>query len=73
MNAFNFKTDHLRSIHASPEERVAINQELNALYASLPEAEKQDFNAQPQPVGVREMERLKTDYESIRGNAPKAQ
>ncbi|MCY7351185.1 MAG: hypothetical protein LH606_11025 [Cytophagaceae bacterium] len=71
--ADRFKAYHLRSIHATSEERAAINQELKEVYASLAEEEKQDFNTQLQTFLVREMARLKTDYEAMQGNAPEAQ
>lgn len=65
---YDFKAYHQRSIHAATEaERAAINQELKDLYASLPEAEKADFNAQLQTFLVREMGRLKSDYEAVKG------
>lgn len=68
MNHFDFKSYHHRSIHAATaEERAAINQELKTLYASLNEEEKAVFNEQLQTFLVREMGRLKTDYEAIKG------
>ena len=67
---YDFKAYHLRSIHAADDaERAAINQELKALYASLPDADKADFNAQLQTFLVREMSRLKSDYESVQGGS----
>ena len=66
--SYDFKAYHLRSIHAANDaERAAINQELKDLYASLPEADKVEFNAQLQTFLVREMGRLKSDYESVKG------
>jgi hypothetical protein len=73
MIQFDFKSYHQRSIHANAEERAAINQELKALYASLPEEDKRAFNEQLQTFLVREMGRLKTDYEAIRGQSPDGQ
>jgi hypothetical protein len=44
---FDFKKYHYRSINAKDlNERLAINQELKAYYASLPEEEKEIFNQQ---------------------------
>lgn len=65
---YDFKAYHQRSIHAATDaERAAINQELKDLYASLPEADKAEFNAQLQTFLVREASRLKSDYESVKG------
>ncbi|MBC8154127.1 MAG: hypothetical protein H7Z72_14585 [Bacteroidetes bacterium] len=67
---YDFKAYHLRSIHAATDaDRAAINQELKDLYASLPEADKTEFNAQLQTFLVREMGRLKSDYESVKGGS----
>jgi len=66
MKPFDFRAYHQRSIHASAEERAAINQELKDLYASLPEEDKNAFNEQLQAFLIREMERLKTEYEAIK-------
>ncbi|OIN57775.1 hypothetical protein BLX24_18440 [Arsenicibacter rosenii] len=52
---------------ATAEERAAINQELKELYNSLPDDEKEDFNRQLQTFLAREMGRLKSGYESVRG------
>lgn len=69
MKPFDFKSYHYRSIHAaSAEERAAINQELKDLYASLPEDDKKAFNEQLQTFLVREMGRLKTDYEAVKNH-----
>lgn len=66
MKTFDFKAYHLRSIHAADaEERAAINQELKDLYASLSEEDQKTFNEQLQTFLVKEMGRLKTDYEAI--------
>lgn len=68
---FNFKQYHTRSINASSsEERAAINQELKDFYASLIEEEQHEFNTQLQTFLAREVGRLKTDYEAIKGNMP---
>ncbi len=68
MPTFDFKRYHIRSINAaSSEARAAINQELKDLYASLPEEEKEDFNAQLQRFLATEVGRLKSDYEAING------
>ena len=64
---YDFKAYHLRSIHARTDaERATINQELKDLYASLPESDQAEFNAQLQIFLVREMGRLKSDYESVK-------
>jgi hypothetical protein len=66
---FNFRKYHTRSINASSaEERAAINQELKNFYASLDKEEQQQFNTELQTFLAREMGRLKTDYEAIKGN-----
>lgn len=69
MEQYDFKKYHYRSINAATDaERVAINQELKDLYASLPEAEKEEFNRQLQVFLAKEMGRLKSNYESVKGN-----
>ncbi len=66
---FNFKKYHTRSINASSaEERATINQELKDFYASLNKEEQHEFNTQLQTFLAREVGRLKTDYEAIKGN-----
>ena len=66
---FNFKKYHTRSINASSaEERTTINQELKDFYASLNKEEQHEFNVQLQTFLAREVGRLKTDYEAIKGN-----
>lgn len=70
MKTFDFKTYHQRSIHATAEERAALNQELKALYASLSEDDQKTFNEQLQAFLVKEMGRLKTDYEAIKAQQP---
>jgi hypothetical protein len=68
MTTYDFKSYHTRSINAATaEERAAINQELKDLYAGLPEAEKEQFNQQLQVFLAREVGRLKSDYESVKG------
>ena len=68
MIPYDFKTFHTRSINAAtPEERAAINQELKTLYTSLPDDQKEAFNSQLQHFLSREMGRLKSDYESMKG------
>lgn len=65
---FDFKKYHIRSINAvSAEERAAINQELKNFYASLNVEEQEGFNKALQTFLAREMGRLKTDYEAIKG------
>ena len=66
MTQFDFKSYHHRSIHADAEERAALNQELKTLYASLSEEDKKAFNEQLQTFLIREMGRLKTDYEAVK-------
>lgn len=66
---FDFKKYHYRSINAgSDAERAAINQELKALYAALPDEEKTTFNEELQTFLAREMGRLKSNYESMKGS-----
>ena len=66
---YDFRKYHYRSINAANDtERAAINQELKDLYASLPEEEKEDFNKQLQTFLAKEMGRLKSDYESVKGS-----
>ena len=65
---YDFRKYHYRSINAANDtERAAINQELKDLYTSLPDAEKEDFNRQLQTFLAKEMGRLKSDYESVKG------
>ena len=66
---FNFKKYHTRSINAaSAEERATINQELKDFYASLNKEGQYEFNMELQTFLAREVGRLKTDYEAIKGN-----
>ncbi len=51
----------------SAEERAAINQELKDFYASLSEEDQKSFNEQLQTFLVKEMGRLRSDYEAIKG------
>lgn len=68
MMQYDFRRYHIRSINAANDaERVAINQELNDLYASLPDDEKEEFNRQLQAFLAKEMGRIKSDYESVKG------
>ena len=65
---FDFKKYHVRSINAgTAEERAVINQELKNFYASLNVEEQEEFNKSLQTFLAREMGRLKTDYEAIKG------
>ena len=69
MTPYDFRAYHTRSINAATaEERAAINQELKALYASFPDDEKDAFNQQLQIFLAREVGRLKSDYESVKGS-----
>ena len=69
MTMYDFRAYHTRSINAATAaERAAINQELKDLYASLPDEEKTRFNQQLQTFLTREVGRLKSDYESVRGS-----
>ncbi|WP_310589559.1 hypothetical protein [Flectobacillus longus] len=52
---------------SSAEERATINQELKDLYASLSPEDQKEFNAQLQTFLVKEMGRLRSDYEAIKG------
>jgi len=66
---YNFKKYHYRSINAADNaERAAINQELKDLYASLSDEEKDEFNRQLQAFLAKEMGRIKSDYESVKGS-----
>lgn len=66
MPHYDFRRYHIRSINAADDaERAIINQELKDLYASLPDAEKDEFNQQLQAFLATEMGRIKSDYESI--------
>jgi hypothetical protein len=69
MPQFDFRKYHYRSINAASDaERAAINQELKDLYAALPEDEKAVFNQELQLFLTKEMGRLKSDYESVKGS-----
>ncbi|WP_174260252.1 hypothetical protein [Spirosoma endbachense] len=66
---YDFRKYHYRSINAADDaERAAINQELKDLYTSLSEDEKAEFNRQLQTFLAKEMGRLKSDYESVKGS-----
>lgn len=67
MPNFDFRAYHVRSINAQNEaERAAINQELKALYASLPEADKAAFNEQLQQFLLKQYQTLSTDYQAVK-------
>lgn len=69
MTQYDFRKYHYRSINAANDaERAAINQELKDLYASLPDGEKENFNRQLQTFLAKEMGRIKSDYESVKGS-----
>ncbi|MEZ0608434.1 hypothetical protein ACAW74_07960 [Fibrella sp. WM1] len=69
MTTYDFRTYHVRSINAaSADERAAINQELKDLYASLSADEQANFNQQLQTFLTREVGRLKSDYEAVKGS-----
>lgn len=70
---FDFKSYHLRGIHAATEEeKRAINQELKDLYDSLTSEEKRIFNLELQKFLATEMGRLGSDYEAIKNQIPQA-
>lgn len=67
---YDFRRYHVRSINAADDaERAAINQELKDIYALLPDNEKDEFNRQLQAFLAKEMGRIKSDYESVKGAA----
>jgi uncharacterized protein (DUF2267 family) len=69
MTQYDFRGYHYRSINAATDaERAAINQELKDLYASLPDEEKPEFNQQLQTFLAKEMGKLKSNYESVKGS-----
>ena len=64
----DFHPYHVRSINAASDaERAAINQELKDLYASLSNDEKTEFSRQLQAFLTKEMGRIKSNYESVKG------
>jgi hypothetical protein len=68
MATFDFKRFHIRSMNAgSAEERAQINKELKDLYDSLSEDQKKVFNEELQYFLTKEVGRIKSDYESIKG------
>jgi hypothetical protein len=70
---FDFKSYHLRGIHAASEaEKRSINQELKDLYDSLTVEEKRIFNLELQKFLATEMGRLGSDYEAIKNQIPQA-
>ncbi len=69
MAQYDFRKYHYRSINAATDaERAAINQELKDLYGSLSDADKDEFNRQLQSFLAKEMSRLKSGYEAVKGN-----
>ena len=65
---YDFRKYHYRSINAASDaERAAINQELKDMYALLSDDEKAEFNQQLQAFLAKEMGRIKSDYESVKG------
>ncbi len=70
MPQYDFRRYHVRAINAADDaERAAINQELKDTYALLPDNEKDEFNRQLQEFLAKEMGRIKSDYESVKGAA----
>lgn len=68
---FDFKSYHLRGIHAEmPEEKQKINQELKDFYNSLTEDDKRLFNLELQKFLATEMGRLGSDYQAIKKQVP---
>ncbi|MEY4611741.1 MAG: hypothetical protein RL246_2060 [Bacteroidota bacterium] len=68
---FDFKSYHLRGIHAeTEEEKRQINLELKNLYDSLTPEEKQRFNLELQIFLTTEVGRLGSDYEAIKNQIP---
>jgi hypothetical protein len=64
---FDFKSYHLRGIHAETiEEKQKINQELKDFYNSLTEQDKRLFNLELQKFLATEMGRLGSDYQAIK-------
>jgi ClpP class serine protease len=69
--SFDFKSYHLRGIHAETvEEKQKINQELKDFYNSLTEEEKRLFNLELQKFLAIEMGRLGSDYQAIENQVP---
>lgn len=69
---FDFKSYHLRGIHAASEtEKQSINQELKDLYDSLTVDEKRIFNLELQKFLALETSRLGSDYDAIKNQIPK--
>ncbi len=68
MTQYDFRKYHYRSINAASDaERADINQELKAIYEALSDPEKDEFNRQLQAFLAKEMGRLKSNYESVKG------
>lgn len=69
---FDFKSYHLRGIHAASEtEKQSINQELKDLYDSLTVEEKRIFNLELQKFLALKTSRLGSDYDAIKNQIPK--
>ncbi|AFK04406.1 hypothetical protein Emtol_3277 [Emticicia oligotrophica DSM 17448] len=69
MKDFNLKSYHIRGMNAaSEEEKLAINQELKDLYASLSEEDKVDFNEQLQTFIIKEMAAIKSVYDAAQSD-----
>lgn len=70
MPTYDFRRYHIRSINAANDaERAAINQELKDIYASLSGPDKDEFNEQLQAFLSKEVGRIKSDYESVKGGS----
>lgn len=68
---FDFKSYHLRGIHAETlEEKQKINQELKDFYNFLTEEDKRLFNLELQKFLATEMGRLGSDYQAIKNQVP---
>jgi hypothetical protein len=64
---FDYKKYQMRAANAATnEEKLAINQELKDLYASLSTGEKEDFDIGLEEFLKQENTRLKADYEAIK-------
>lgn len=67
MKTFDFKKYHVRAMNATTEaEKVAINQELKAYYASLSEVDKATFNQELQQFLVNEYTKIKSVYDGVK-------
>lgn len=66
---FDFKKYHVKAMNASTEaEKVAINKELKAYYAALPEEEKAPFNEALQSFLIKEMAGIKSVYDGVKAS-----